>query len=253
MKKLKGIIFDVDGTLTDNEKNGHRVAFNLAFESVGLDWFWDTEKYGQLLKVPGGKERLKYYIENEKSKSIKKQGLSNLVDNLHSKKTQFYSQIIHKGKISLRTGVKRLLSEIHEAGIPMALATTSTHKSVRSLLKHSLLPGSENWFKIIASAETKVAKKPAPDIYELVLNKLSFSAENCIAIEDSSLGLQSSFSAGLKTIITVNEYTAHEDFSKAVLVLDHMGEKEKPCHIIQGKDVNKSYLDLKWLQLLLQE
>ncbi len=253
MKKLKGIIFDVDGTLTDNERNGHRVAFNLAFESVGLEWFWDTEKYGQLLKVPGGKERLKYYIENEKSKSIKKQGLSNLVDNLHSKKTQFYSQIIHKGKISLKTGVKRLLSEIHEAGIPMALATTSTHKSVRSLLKHLLFPGSENWFKIIASAETKVAKKPAPDIYELVLNKLGLSAENCIAIEDSSLGLQSSFSAGLKTIITVNEYTAHEDFSKAVLVLNHMGEKEKPCHIIQGKNVNKSYLDLEWLQLLLQE
>jgi len=35
---LKALIFDVDGTLADTEKDGHRVAFNLAFEEAGLDW-----------------------------------------------------------------------------------------------------------------------------------------------------------------------------------------------------------------------
>ena len=39
---LKAFIFDVDGTLSDTERDGHRVAFNRAFEEYGMDWHWNA-------------------------------------------------------------------------------------------------------------------------------------------------------------------------------------------------------------------
>ena len=57
--KLQAVLFDVDGTLADTEQDGHRVAFNAAFQQFNLDWHWDVELYGKLLKVTGGKEGTK--------------------------------------------------------------------------------------------------------------------------------------------------------------------------------------------------
>ena len=47
MSKLEALIFDVDGTLADTERDGHRIAFNLAFQHAGLDWDWSVELYGE--------------------------------------------------------------------------------------------------------------------------------------------------------------------------------------------------------------
>ena len=59
---LQALVFDVDGTLADTERDGHRPAFNMAFAEAGLDWNWSAELYGQLLAVTGGKERIRYYL-----------------------------------------------------------------------------------------------------------------------------------------------------------------------------------------------
>ena len=60
---LQAVIFDVDGTLADTEGNGHRVAFNRAFEKLDLNWHWTPEFYGELLTVTGGKERIDHYVD----------------------------------------------------------------------------------------------------------------------------------------------------------------------------------------------
>ena len=64
MKQLKAVIFDVDGTLAETERDGHRVAFNCAFKDAGLDWHWDEDLYGELLAVTGGKERIRYFLKD---------------------------------------------------------------------------------------------------------------------------------------------------------------------------------------------
>ncbi|MDE2366412.1 MAG: HAD family hydrolase, partial [Betaproteobacteria bacterium] len=61
---LRAVLFDVDGTLADTERDGHRVAFNDAFKELGLDWDWDVDLYGELLKITGGKERILHYMKN---------------------------------------------------------------------------------------------------------------------------------------------------------------------------------------------
>ena len=59
MNTIKALIFDVDGTLAETERDGHRPAFNAAFADFGLDWHWDEALYGELLAVTGGKERMR--------------------------------------------------------------------------------------------------------------------------------------------------------------------------------------------------
>ena len=80
---LKALIFDVDGTLTDNEQDGHRVAFNLAFRDAGLDWSWDVATYDRLLEVFGGKERIRHYIEDFLTDFSAPEDLDTFIRELH--------------------------------------------------------------------------------------------------------------------------------------------------------------------------
>ena len=237
MAELKALLFDVDGTLADTERDGHRVAFNAAFRDAGLDWDWSVETYGELLTVTGGKERIRYYIDNYNPDFNVDGDLSEFIAGLHKSKTGFYLQLLREGKIPLRPGVARLLDEAREAGYVLGIATTTTPENVTILLEATLGAESIDWFSVIAAGDIVPAKKPAPDIFTYALEQLNLPAEACMAFEDSGNGIKSSVGAGLKTIVTVNEYTADHDFSDAVLVLDQMGEPENPATVIKG-DLN---------------
>ena len=247
---MKALIFDVDGTLADTERDGHRVAFNLAFVEAGLDWEWDEALYGELLAVTGGKERIRNFIERKNPTLPEVEDLTAWIAGLHASKTKHFVELLSAGKIPLRSGVQRLLTEAHDAGVPMAIATTTTPQNVSALLENALFPGAEAWFEVIGAGDIVPAKKPAPDIYTYVMEQMGLKPEECIAFEDSSNGIRSSRAARLKTIVTVNGYTADEDFSEAVLVLDQMGEADDPCQLLQGEDFGKSYLDLEWVRKL---
>jgi phosphoglycolate phosphatase-like HAD superfamily hydrolase len=123
---LKALLFDVDGTLADTERDGHRPAFNQAFVEFGLDWYWDEDLYGKLLAVTGGKERIRFYLERFRSDYIKPSNFDSLVAELHSAKTRHYVQLLSEGRIPLRPGVRRLLAEARSAGLRLAIATTTT-------------------------------------------------------------------------------------------------------------------------------
>ena len=92
------------------------------------------------------------------------------------------------------------------------------------------------------------AKKPAPDIYQYAMEKLGLAAENCLAFEDSGNGILSSHAANLKTIVTINDYTAEHDFSGAALVLDQFGEPNAPCKVITGDMNGAGYLSVSEMQ-----
>lgn len=245
---MKAMIFDVDGTLADTERDGHRVAFNLAFEEAGLDWSWSEALYGELLEVTGGKERIRHFIEKKNPTVPEVEDLAAWIAGLHASKTKHFVALMEAGKIPLRSGVKRLLTEAHEAGVPLAIATTTTPQNVSALLNNALFEGAESWFEVIGAGDIVPAKKPAPDIYDYVMEQMGLKPEECIAFEDSSNGIRSSRAANLKTIVTINGYTADEDFSEAALVLDQMGEEDDPCKVLQGEDAEKSCLDLEWVR-----
>mgnify|MGYP006275461371 CR=1 FL=1 len=227
---MTALIFDVDGTLAETERDGHRIAFNQAFAEAGLDWSWSESFYGQLLSISGGKERIQYYMRHYLADD---RGFNpEFIQKLHRAKNYHYRQLLEAGKIPLRPGVKRFLQEANEAGIPLAIATTSSLENTRALLETHL--GTTAYFCAIAAGDVVPNKKPAPDIYHYVLDCLNINPNQGLVFEDSQAGLTAASAAGLKTVITTNAYTAHQDFSEAVLVLNHLGEPDQPFTIYRS-------------------
>ena len=227
MNELKCLLWDVDGTIADTERDGHRVAFNLAFEEAGLERRWNEATYGELLKVAGGKERIRF--------DIKRGDMPEMTDDhiatLHARKTKLYQQLITEGHIPLRPGVKRLLEAAYDADITAGVVTTTTALDV--LIAHALGRDWFDKFAMLAAGDIVPAKKPAPDIYLYAMERLGVVAGETLALEDSGNGWQAARAAGLKCVVTVNGYTRNQDFSGADLVVSGFGEPEgKPVEVL---------------------
>lgn len=244
---IQAVLFDVDGTLADTERDGHRIAFNAAFEEVSLDWEWDVELYGELLAITGGKERIRHYMEKYAPAELNRGELDSWIADLHKAKTRHYVALLESGKIPLRPGVSRLIQHLRDSKIKIAIATTTTPKNVTALLKSTLGEDSPGWFDVIGAGDIVPGKKPEPDIYLWVLDKLGLPAHQCIAIEDSENGIRASLAAGLDTLVTVNDYTLLQDFSGARLVLSDLGEPTQPFTLLEGDAHGTGWVDAELL------
>jgi len=222
MAELRCILWDVDGTLADTERDGHRIAFNMAFEEAGHGRQWDVPTYGELLEVTGGKERIKFDIERGDMPEMPFEEIARL----HARKTDHYQSLIAEGRIPLRPGVRRLLEEAYEAGITLGVATTTTPAALDALIEHSLGREWFDRFAVLAAGDIVPAKKPAPDIYTYAMEQLGVSPDETLALEDSENGWKAARAAGLKCVVTVNDYTRDHDFTGADLVVSELGEPE---------------------------
>jgi len=213
---LGALIFDCDGVLADTERDGHRVAFNLAFQEQGIEEEWSVERYGKLLEIGGGKERMTGHWNEvgwpEGYDSVEKQ--QELVKLLHKKKTDLFMGLVEGGQMSLRPGVLRLVDEAIERGIPIAVCSTSNEKAVTAIVR--VLMGSERANRIrIFAGDVVAKKKPAPDIYNLAKETLDLDPTRVVVVEDSHIGLTAAKAAGMHCIVTTSTYTSQEDFTKA--------------------------------------
>lgn len=245
---LQAVIFDVDGTLADTEPEGHRVAFNRAFDEFGLDWYWSHELYGELLHTTGGKERIRAYAATHAPELHGRIDLDTWIARLHACKSEIYAAMMLAGRIPLRPGVERLMHELRDAGIRLAIATTTTPSSLNSLVMAHFGRDMTTLFDVIGAGDVVPHKKPAPDIYQWVLQQLELPASACLVIEDSLPGLKSASAAGLPTIITVSAYTTKDVFPGALAVLSSLGEFSHPMTQLAGLPATTSCVTVAQLQ-----
>lgn len=243
---MQAVIFDVDGTMADTEA-AHREAFNDAFAEVGLDWHWDEALYARLLNVAGGKERIWHYWQCVEPEEVMGSEVKGTIDAVHAIKTCYYAERVRGGRVPLRPGIRRLIGEANEAGVPLAIATTTTPANLDALL---CTPLGDDWrerFAAVCDASTSPVKKPAPDVYFAALQRLGVPAAHCIALEDSENGLRAARAAGIATVITPTAYTAWQRFDDAMLVLPHLGDPDQPVQ--QGiAGAERGWVDLAWLR-----
>jgi len=218
IRRAAALIFDVDGTLAETEEL-HRRAFNHAFARHGLDWHWDRATYKDLLRVTGGKERMRAYHARQWIAPP----LSDLdIAELHRIKTLHYAELIETGCCPLRPGVAALLAAARARGQRLAIATTTSHGNIDALLSQAL---GQRWaadFDAIVAGDDVRHKKPAPDVYLEILARLKLDAAACVAIEDSANGLIAASRANIPVLITRSMFFGDDDFSAARAVLDDL-------------------------------
>ena len=222
------IIFDCDGVLADTERYGHLAAFNQTFREVGVPLQWSEEEYGHKLEIAGGKERMASELTAQFVRAhdlpVDPEGRAALLATWHRHKTQIYTEMVASGKLPTRPGIRRIIGEAQDAGWKLAVASTSAEPSVHAILEQAAGPDRAARFDALLAGDCVPHKKPAPDIYLLALERLGVDPAGVLVIEDSRNGLEAARAAGLRCLITVNGYTAHEDFREAALVVSSLGD-----------------------------
>jgi len=242
-RDVQALIFDVDGTIADTEE-AHRRAFNEAFCAYGLVWNWTPELYAELLQVTGGKERIRRYIERLQLQSAHRERLLRLVPEIHGTKTRLYTELVDLGALRPRAGVARLMTEARASGIQLAIASTTSPQNVESLLSSGLGADALSWFSAIVSGDVVSRKKPAPDVYDLVLGRLGVAPGRAVAFEDSAIGVLAAKSAGLFTVATPSSWTLGQDFAPADLLLPSLGDPDEPLDAATEWRIGARFLGL---------
>lgn len=223
---LQAVVFDVDGTLVDSERDGHRVAFNRAFDEAGLPFHWHVDLYGELLHVTGGARRTAAYLAQQ---GIAPAESRRLAKRLHARKTEIFVDLVGRGTLRPRPGVARLLDDLKRSDIRLAIATTGTATWVHPLLDS--LFGLDRFETVITSNEAP-ALKPDPDAYQMALERLGVTAAGAVAVEDSRNGLLAAKAAGIRCAMVVNGYTRNQALDEADLVLDGFGLAGAPARVL---------------------
>lgn len=209
---LSAVIFDVDGTLADTERDGHRPAFNRAFADHGLDYRWDVPTYGRLLAVTGGRRRIEGYLAEQGHPDP-----AGLAPALHRAKTEHFVRWVESGPVQSRPGVQALMTDLHRQRVRLAVATTGSRAWVLPLLERLF---GLALFDVVVTGDDVERLKPAPEAYRRALDRLDLPQTQTLAVEDSAPGLAAARAAGLRCLVVANDYTRDADFAGAAAVLD---------------------------------
>jgi HAD superfamily hydrolase (TIGR01509 family) len=223
---IKSILWDVDGTLAETERDGHLKAFNQAFEALGLPWRWSELRYGELLAVAGGRERLLHHMQSQRPAPTHPQERQALAERVHHLKNELYARIVAGGELPLREGVRELLDDCERARVRLGIVTTTSRSNVEVLLKTHLGKDWESKFATVVCAQEAPKKKPHPQAYLLALEALKLRSHEAVALEDAEAGIAAAQAAGVPVIVTRSHFFASAESKGALAVGPSLGRIE---------------------------
>jgi len=215
---IESLLWDVDGTLAETERDGHRLAFNDAFASMGLPWAWGVARYGELLRVTGGRERILADLPTQAEAPATAAEREALARELHRRKNIAYERRLAEGAIALRPGVAELLDEAASRGLRLAIVTTTSRANVAALLRHALGAAAKPRFETAVCGEDVAAKKPDPEAYQMALQRLALPPLATLALEDSPAGVAAARAADVPVLVTRSAYFASDTVEGVVAV-----------------------------------
>jgi len=215
---VKAVLWDVDGTVAETERDGHRVAFNRAFVACGLRWYWSERRYGELLAIPGGRERLLRDMCDRPDAPRDAGERDALARRIHQAKNAIYPDLLRHVRLPLRDGVMALMLECRAQGVRMGIATTTSRVCVDALLRMHLGSGWAGWFDALVFGEDVLHKKPDPEVYVRALLQARVCPSEAVAIEDSPAGVAAARAVDVPVVLTRSSYFAGSAFPGVMAV-----------------------------------
>ena len=196
-KNLKAVLFGSIGTIAETSEI-QRQSYNLAFKRLNIDCYWNVANYCEMLKVPGGKDRIRNFTIPKISED--------LVDKIHNLKEEIYAELIEQEDIS-RIEFVEVFHHSKASDLKVGLITTTSETNIKSLSKALEDKVNFNDFDIITTSKDCLHPKPNPEIYRNALKKIGVSPCDAIAIEDTQVNLGASIAADINSILYPGEYS----------------------------------------------
>lgn len=198
---MKAVIFDRDGVIVDSE-SCNIIAAIKAFKQLGIS-IKEEEKKLVIGRHPDDYHKLflkKYKFSYPEFRKIQK---------------EMYQKLIESAPLLSKTIA--LVKELHKSNVKLALTTSSGKRGTDMVLE---MAGLKGMFDLIITHEDYTKRKPDPEPYIVTARKLGVDPKDCVAVEDTSVGVESAKRAGMKCIVIPNRYTKGQDFSKADIVVE---------------------------------
>ncbi|MDN2696764.1 HAD family phosphatase [Janthinobacterium sp. SUN073] len=208
MKTIRGVLWDNDGVLVDTEQLFYECNRDLLLPyGIDLtpkqffDWFLDNN-YGAWHVLLGQGHAIE------------------LVERLRAERTVLFAQRLRQAHRLAIPGIAPVLAALRPH-VAMGVVTSAYAQHFR--ISHAVT-GLLRHFDFVLTREMYGESKPAPDGYQLGLQRLGLAAADCVAVEDSPRGLRAARAAGLECIVVRNQMNRHHAFDDAFCVVDSNAE-----------------------------
>jgi HAD superfamily hydrolase (TIGR01509 family) len=198
---LRAVVFDMDGLLIDTEWPDYQ-SWQEAFQECGSDL--TLEEWVGHVGVWGMGKSLA-----ERLAGLRGAGWD--LAALQTRRRERYRCLVREAMHPL-PGVRELLVELSAHSIPRAVASASDAEWVGFVLDGLEL---RSWLDVVVTGEEVVARKPAPDVYLRAAARLGVNPGECVALEDSAVGVQAARAAGMRCVAVPNRLTRHHDLTAA--------------------------------------
>ena len=189
-RSVRGVLFDMDGVILDTEK-----LYTRFWQEAGIACGYPMTREHALgmrsLNRAAGEAQLKSWFGPELN-----------YEQVRLKRCELMDAFIEKNGVEPKPGIRELLSYLQNRGIPAAITTATP---IDRVLRHLTPLGLERGFAAIRTAQDVPNGKPAPDIYLAGAAALNVPPENCLALEDSPVGILSAHRAGCMDVMVPDQ------------------------------------------------